>query len=514
MNTELNMKRTKQFVASALVLAFSIVIAACSGESSSSPNNSGNATGSSDGGDGGKVGDGKVASVCGFKKSENVWKFSYSTWNISEEYTWVGESTVEFKEYMNAYHMDEDDTTYTDVDRDEFFDRIMERCLDLNDLLEESSSSGALSDEPESSSDKASTDKSAESSSSKEADDEPGFTVTEICTEIGACDAMVKSDVDTWHFIRKDAFGDDAEYIYRADGRDLIVTIKNADGTTESKTYSMYNMESEVGVEMAYSAARSTCKDGGGNDNVIRTCVVDTVYSSSSTPSSSSYIQEVVDPSTVVTGSMTDERDGQTYKTVKIGNQVWMAENLNYAYTGRPYNYRGYTSDSSSWCPINEEDNCSKYGRLYTWAVAMDSAAEFSDNGKGCGIGVECSPTYPVRGICPEGWHLPSRDEWNTLLAAVGDSSTTGFMLKSSDGWDDCDGKFGGGTDAYLFSALPASYVLGGSFTYTGGSAWFWSSSEFSSGRAYIVELWFCNKNAIPCDMSMYDGYSVRCIKD
>ena len=141
MNTELNMKRTKQFVASALVLAFSIVIAACSGESSSSPNNSGNATGSSDSGDGGKVGDGKVASVCGFKKSENVWKFSYSTWNISEEYTWVDESTVDFKEYMNAYHMDEDDTTYTDVDRDEFFDRIMERCLDLNDLLEESSSS-------------------------------------------------------------------------------------------------------------------------------------------------------------------------------------------------------------------------------------------------------------------------------------------------------------------------------------------------------------------------------------
>lgn len=514
MNTELNMKRTKQFVASALVLAFSIVIAACSGESSSSPNNSGNATGASDSGDGGKVGDGKVASVCGFKKSENVWKFSYSTWNISEEYTWVGESTVDFKEYMNAYHMDEDDTTYTDVDRDEFFDRIMERCLDLNDLLEKPSSSGALSDEPESSSDKAAADESAQSSSSKEADDGPRFTVTETCTEIGACDAMVKSDVDTWHFIRKDAFGDDAEYIYKADGRDLIVTIKNADGTTESKTYSMYNMESEVGVEMAYSAARSTCKDGGGNDNVIRTCVVDTVYSSSSALSSSSYIQEVVDPSTVVAASMTDERDGQTYKTVKIGNQVWMAENLNYAYMGAPYDYRDFISDSISWCSNDEEDNCTKYGRLYTWAASMDSVAEFSDNGKGCGFDVECSPTYPVRGICPEGWHLPSRDEWIILLDAVGDRSTSATMLKASEGWDACNGKSGGGSDAYLFSALPTGYKGYGYFTVDGRDAWFWSSSENGSNSAYFVELSHCNKNAILTTLEKYDGFSVRCVKD
>ena len=138
MNTELNMKRTKQFVASALVLAFSIVIAACSGESSSSPNNSGNATGSSDSGDGGKVGDGKVASVCDIKKSGNVWKVSYSIWNGFEEYTWVDESTVDYKVYMNDYHMEEDDVTFTDVVREEIFGSIMERCQDLNDMLDES----------------------------------------------------------------------------------------------------------------------------------------------------------------------------------------------------------------------------------------------------------------------------------------------------------------------------------------------------------------------------------------
>ena len=66
-------------------------------------------------------------------------------------------------------------------------------------------------------------------------------------------------------------------------------------------------------------------------------------------------------------GELVDERDGQTYKTVKIGEQVWMAANLNYAYTGVPYNYAGgNTSDSTSWCYGNDPVNCSKYGRLYT----------------------------------------------------------------------------------------------------------------------------------------------------
>ena len=78
-------------------------------------------------------------------------------------------------------------------------------------------------------------------------------------TNVKTCDEMVKEDVSTWHFIRKDAFGDDAEYIYKAEGRDLIVTIKGTNGS-DTKTYSMYNMESEVGVEMAYRAAKATCE--------------------------------------------------------------------------------------------------------------------------------------------------------------------------------------------------------------------------------------------------------------
>ena len=237
----------------------------------------------------------------------------------------------------------------------------------------------------------------------------------------------------------------------------------------------------------------------------------ETKSSSSVTSVSSSSVPEgYVDPSTVVTGTMTDSRDGQTYKTVKIGNQVWMAENLNYAYTGVPYNYSGNTSDSTSWCYSNAAANCTKYGRLYTWAAAMDSVGTWSTNGKGCGYGKTCSPTYPVRGVCPEGWHLPTQTEWNTLFTAVGGQSTAGKMLKSTSGWNSSDN----GTDAYSFSALPAGYrYSSGNFILEGSFASFWSSSESYSRGAYRMALDY-NDNAF-LDGDYKDlGFSVRCVRD
>ena len=99
--------------------------------------------------------------------------------------------------------------------------------------------------------------------------------------------------------------------------------------------------------------------------------------------------------------TLTDSRDGQTYKTVTIGTQTWMAENLNY-------------ETANSYCYKDSAKYCAKYGRLYTWAAAMDSAGAWSSNGKGCGDGTTCSPTYPLRGVCPSGWHLPTVDEFTT----------------------------------------------------------------------------------------------------
>ena len=79
---------------------------------------------------------------------------------------------------------------------------------------------------------------------------------------------------------------------------------------------------------------------------------------------------------------MVDSRDKQLYRTVTIGNQTWMVENLNYAYTDVLFDYNGNTSDSTSWCFGDDPANCAKYGRLYTWAAAMDSVGEWSTSGK------------------------------------------------------------------------------------------------------------------------------------
>ena len=103
-------------------------------------------------------------------------------------------------------------------------------------------------------------------------------------------------------------------------------------------------------------------------------------------------------------GTLIDERDGHTYKTMKIGGQEWMAENLNYQ-IGIKNCYH---------------DSCAVYGQRYSWKTAMDSAGTFSTNGIGCGFGQMCSPDYPVRGICPAGWHLPSNFEIEPMTFELG----------------------------------------------------------------------------------------------
>ena len=199
-----------------------------------------------------------------------------------------------------------------------------------------------------------------------------------------------------------------------------------------------------------------------------------------------------------VKGSLTDSRDGQTYRTVTIGSQTWMAQNLNY-------------KTANSYCYVDNPSNCTKYGRLYTWAAAMDSAGTWSANGKGCGYGKTCTPTYPVRGVCPTGWHLPTQTEWDTLFTAVGGYSTAGTKLKSTSGWYGN----GNGTDAYSFSALPAGnrYNSGG-YSYEGNYADFWSSTEDNSYSAYIVSLDYYGGNANLNYYGKNDGFSVRCVKD
>ena len=255
--------------------------------------------------------------------------------------------------------------------------------------------------------------------------------------------------------------------------------------------------------------------------------------SSTSVQSSSSSKNEAISSSSVSIssssvilsggeGTLKDSRDNQVYKTVTIGTQTWMAENLNYAYKGKTS-----TFDSSSFCYDDDPTNCSKYGRLYLWSAAMDSAGTWSTNGKGCGNGKFCLPTYPVRGVCPEGWHLPTEEDFRILSRGTGATwdernfyyIDAGKYLKSTSGWNDN----GNGTDAYGFSALPAGIGLqGGPFHQLGYIATFWSATrviesnvdDFYSDDAFVMTLYQNSDHAFLPPQDMYSAASVRCLKD
>ena len=205
-------------------------------------------------------------------------------------------------------------------------------------------------------------------------------------------------------------------------------------------------------------------------------------------------------------GTLTDARDNKRYKTVVLGSQTWMAENLNYSDSASYPSMQG-----RNWCYENSLDSCAKYGLLYTWSAAMDSAGTFSANGKRCGYNRTCSPAYPVRGICPTGWHLPSEAEFKTLISTVGGESTAGKKLKSTTGWN----SKGNGSDTFGFSAIPAGYRSSkGGFGYSGVYAIFWSVSEIDSENAYNMALRDSYNGAGIISSPKNFARSVRCIKD
>ena len=216
-------------------------------------------------------------------------------------------------------------------------------------------------------------------------------------------------------------------------------------------------------------------------------------------------------------GTMIDTRDNKQYKTVKIGDQVWMAENLNFD-PGQ-----GGSGDAKydwSWCHNNKAEHCDVAGRFYTWAAAIDSVklATDADKTMDCGYGKECgldsagSATL-IQGICPDGWHLPNNGEWNSLFTAVGGSGKAGTLLKSQTGWYGN----GNGTDAFGFTALSVgrSYSYA-SFDFDGLYAYFWSATENDSSYAYGMYLYYRGDDVGAGLFDSYKnyGFSVRCVKD
>jgi uncharacterized protein (TIGR02145 family) len=188
-------------------------------------------------------------------------------------------------------------------------------------------------------------------------------------------------------------------------------------------------------------------------------------------------------------GSLTDPRNGQTYYTVKIGDQTWMAENLNFDAPG-------------SLCHRNEESNCYIYGRLYEWNTVMDGSPSSSLN-----------PSR-VQGICPDGWHIPSDAEWTTLDNHVaGDITTRGTRLKARGGWTNDSN----GTDDFGFSALPGG--RGGRFGgFDSGYAYWWSTTGFGSSTTSTIYCRYISNSSngrlFRSDISRDFKHSLRCVQD
>ena len=209
-------------------------------------------------------------------------------------------------------------------------------------------------------------------------------------------------------------------------------------------------------------------------------------------------------------GEFLDKRDRQVYKTIQIGDQVWMAQNLNF-------------NALMSSCYNDSVEYCEKYGRLYTWMSAMDTARVFTTNAKGCGYDRYCDPDIilPAQGVCPEGWHMPSSEEWDVLAVAVGKSRSTNSLnvLQSKEGW--C--KYGRfhyeGDDEFGFSA--AATIGAATIGYgelcgeeEGISTIFWSSFDESLKFAGIRYINYDETSRSDSKWADKNGtYSVRCIK-
>jgi uncharacterized protein (TIGR02145 family) len=184
--------------------------------------------------------------------------------------------------------------------------------------------------------------------------------------------------------------------------------------------------------------------------------------------------------------------EGKTYKTVVIGNQTWMASNLNYDAEG-------------SVC----YENCVKYGRLYNWATAMQLPS--SCNSTSCSDQVNAKH----KGICPTDWHIPNNDDWETLVDFVGDSFTAGTKLKAKSGWNEN----GNGEDTYGFAALPGGMAQpDGGFEAVGNSGVWRSASEDDAVIAFIWVLDYDDETEYGSTYQTLSSkrrlFSVRCVKD
>jgi uncharacterized protein (TIGR02145 family) len=189
---------------------------------------------------------------------------------------------------------------------------------------------------------------------------------------------------------------------------------------------------------------------------------------------------------------------GQTYSTVMIGTQCWMAENLNIG--ARINGVINQSNDGiiQKYCYDDLETNCNIYGGLYQWDEMMTyTSAE------------------GVKGICPNGWHLPTYGEWTILTSNLGGPGVAGGQMKEL-GFAHWITPNTGATNTSGFTGLPGGGLdyFTGSFNRTGLSGYFWSSTQDDASSASRLDLSNTNDNAYMFSRYKTHGFSVRCLKN
>ena len=188
-----------------------------------------------------------------------------------------------------------------------------------------------------------------------------------------------------------------------------------------------------------------------------------------------------------------------TFKSVKIGKQVWTTENLNISkfQNGDPIPevqsltewVKAGKEHTPAWCYYNNDPvNGKKYGRLYNWYAVTDK-----------------------RGFAPKGWHMPTDAEWDTLYHCIGGQQEAGGKMKTNTGWENN----GNGNNSSGFSALPAGIRYSeGNFSHIGKYGDFWSCTESHTDAAWYNDVCYDYAGVILFEGMKACGFSVRCIKD
>jgi len=186
----------------------------------------------------------------------------------------------------------------------------------------------------------------------------------------------------------------------------------------------------------------------------------------------------------------TDSRDGKVYRYVKIGTQIWMAENL------------AYKLMSGCWAYDYDETNVATYGYLYDWNTAMNGAGSSATN-----------PSN-VQGICPDGWHLPSDAEWQQLIDTLGGAEIAGNKLKEvgTTHWDTSNEDV---TNEFGFTALPGGLRHNsGDFYVIRMHGYWWSATDVDTDYALSRHLFAHNSSVDNYSEPKGHGFSVRCVKN